>query len=367
MLRTARNKFALPASWGRTFAVTLVFVTLASGLFWLDLFRSYRAEITVLVVSRAGVPGIAQDVAGDLAALTRTLSFYDRVLADNDLIDDAFAGYAPDKRKALWNDAISVKRQADSGVLIVLAVSDTPEKARRLGRQTAQTMFAVAGFYYDVKTDIDMRIVDGPVAARVLENPALFFVTSILTGLSVTAVFFWLLNMVPGFIGGRSKTADFGKLSAVADTAHPEFEIGETPWIDPRKFVPAKPSELSFGKRAQAPANLPASPNRGEPTAYDEMDLPVADEASLPFQFEERPAAAEPYRGEPEDIEVPFAESMEETLPIQPETLLSFEDQDISAVPEPFQSEPSSSELKRGEPTAEEYKRRLNELLAGGK
>lgn len=355
MLRTVRSKFSLPASWGRTFAVTLVFVTLAAGLFWLDIFRSYEAEVTVLVVSRTKTPGMAQDSAGNLAALARTLSFYERVLAGSDLIDDAFAGYAPDRRKALWNDTVSVKREADSGVLVVQAAGDTPEKARRLGRQTAQTMFSVAGFYYDVKTDIDMRIVDGPVVTRVLDSMPLFFAASILTGLSVTAIFFWLLNMAPGFIGGRRKSIAVSATSAAPEREYPEFAIGETvPWIDPRKFVPAKPSTLSFenvhqtAKRSHAPANLPASPNRGEPTAYDEMDLPVADEASLPFEFEARPAAAESYQGESEDVEASFAEPAREEMPAQGET---------HAAPE----------LHRGEPTAEEYKRRLNELLSGGR
>ncbi|MFZ2299624.1 MAG: hypothetical protein WAW00_00640 [Candidatus Moraniibacteriota bacterium] len=332
MLRIVRSKFAWPASWGRTFVVTLVFVTLASGLFWLDFFRSYRADMTVLVVSRTGASVVARDVAGNMAALTRTLAFYERVLAENDLIDDAFDGSAPDKRKALWNDAVSVKLEKGGSTISVRAIGDTPEQAKRLGRQTAQTMFVVAGLYYNVKTDVDMRVIDGPIVARTLENPFLFFLTSIFAGISVTAIFFLILNMVSGFtgfIGGRKQAADSPERDAPAETTYPEFSIGEAvPWIDPKKFIPAKPSTLSFGKRAHAPDNLPI--------ASDGMDLPVADEASLPFEFEARP----------EDIEASFVETPEE--PVRPQTSMP----DVAA---PVQ----------GEPTAEEYKRRLNELLAG--
>ncbi len=354
MFRIAQNKFFLPASWARAFAVTLVFVTLASSLFWLDFFRSYRAEMTVLVVSKIG---ITHNVADSLAALTRTLSFYERVLADNDLIDDEFAGYVPNKRKALWNETVSVKQEDKSGTLVILATGDTPEQARRLAQQVARTMFAVAGLYYNVKTDVDMRIIDGPIAARAFDNILLFSVTSILTGFCVTVVFFWLLKMVPGFIGGPRKSIDLGNISAVGDKTYLESEIGETvPWIDPRTFVPAKPKTLSFenvvqetqgapatrtaysAKRAQAPLNLPI--------ADDTMDLPVADEDSLPFEFEAWPAATESYRGEPEDIELSFAEPISDMT--QPET------------------ERQLSE-ERDEPTVEEYKRRLNELLSGGK
>ena len=346
MLRIVRSKFAWPASWGRTFVVTLVFVMLASGLFWLDFFRSYQADMTVLVVSRTGVPGVSRDVAGNMAALTRTLSFYERVLAENDLIDDDFDGLTPHKRKALWNDTVSVKLEKGSSTISVRATGDTPEQAKRLGRQTAQTMFAVAGLYYNVKTDVDMRIIDGPIVARTLKNPLLFSLTSIFVGMFVTAIFFLILNMVPGFIGGRKQVTDSPKRAAITEKTYPEFSVGETvPWIDPRKFVPARPTALSFEsfsqaddvpvtrvqhamRRAQAPANLP--------TASDEMDLPVADEASLPFEFEARP----------EDIEASFVETIEE--PVRPQT-----------------SMPDVSAPAQGEPTAEEYKRRLNELLAG--
>ncbi len=362
-----RNTFSWPASWGRTFVVTLVFVTLASGLFWLDFFRSYEAEVTVLVISKTGVSGISQDVAGNMVALTRTLYFYERVLADNDFIDDDFAGSTPDKRKASWNDRVSVERQKGSSALIVRAVGDTPEQAARLARQTAQTMFSVAGLYYNVKTDIDMRIVDGPIVAWTMNNAFLFFLTSICTGFFVTAIFFLLLNMVPGFIGGRRTMMDELSDTYVApERTYQEFAVGETvPWIDPQKFVPTKPKTLSFenivhersvpvspmvhaAKRAQAPSNLPASTEsypassslggRGEPMAHDEMDLPVADEASLPFEFEARP----------EEIEMSFIEPMLEKT-----------DETVS--------EPDASAHVQDEPTAEEYKRRLNELLAGGR
>src|SRR3990167_9926640 len=96
MPNTARNKLLPPACWARAFLVTLFFVTLASGLFWLDFFRSYQAEVTVLVVSKTGTVQSSGDVAGNVAEIARTLSFYELVLAYNDLIDDAFEGYAPD-------------------------------------------------------------------------------------------------------------------------------------------------------------------------------------------------------------------------------------------------------------------------------
>lgn len=375
MPHIVQSKFSFPASWTRAFAVTLFFVTLSAGLFWLDFFRSYSAEVTVLVVSRPTVSQSGQDVAGNLAALTRTLSFYDRVLVDNDLIDDPFDGYAPDKRKEFWNNTVIVKKLDGGSVLSVRAVGNTPEEATLFARQTAQTLFSVAGLYYNVKTDIDLRIIDGPLLRYVLVKPFLFGGVSLFTGFFVTALFFLLLNALPGFIvpaspsqgGGRKREPSLDEILTehallekydVPEKAYPEYSFGETvPWIDPRKFIPAKPKALSFenmvqevekrtssgGMRAPAPANLPVAPS--------DMELPVMDEAELPFEFE-TPV---------EESEVLFSPKQGESLgfPVRGEHSImqntGVSDQDESA----------SASLKPAEPTADEYKRRLNELLSG--
>lgn len=346
-----RNKLN-QSSFVRAFIVTVIFVTLASGLFWLDFFRSYSTEVTVLVVSHSSAIENSSSVADNMAELTKTLSFYNRLLTENDSIDDSFIGYAPDKRKENWNNVVSVTKQNGSGVLIIRANGDTPEKSRQLAMQTAQTMFSVAGLYYNVKTDVDMRIVDGPLVSYTLERPFSYVGIIFLTSFSLTSLFFFLLRRVPELFGKRntetfvSNTA-FLKENGFFDElderhAYPDFNANDyASWIDPKKFIPEKPQALSFERPAQeetqrvprvkhasAPANLPV--------ASDEMNLPVADEASLPFTFETAP----------EEIEISEAESFEEITPVIEE---------IFSTP------------NRGEPTQEDYKRRLNELLANVK
>lgn len=366
MLHTVQNKFAFPASWMRTFVVALFFVTLSAGLFWLDFFRSYRAEMTILVVSRTDTSQSGVAVAENLAGITRTLSFYDRVLADNNFIDDAFLGYAPDKRKKAWNDMVSVRKLDGGSVLTLSATGDTSEEAAVLAKQTAQTLFSVASLYYNVKTDVDIRVIDGPLLRYALVSPLLFGAVSLFTGFFITTLFFLLLNAVPEFIVRRKKnllldeTAVRQNISlekyVVPEKAYPEFSPGETvPWIDPKKFIPAKPRALSFENTLQetkksmpsvahapAPANLPVAPS--------EMELPVADEVFLPFEFE-APAL---------DLEVSFPSKQGDPLgfPIRGEHSI------MASMETPSQGE-SDSTTDRGEPTTDEYKRRLNELLSG--
>jgi capsular polysaccharide biosynthesis protein len=331
MFQIVLSNFFISSSSKRAFVVAFVFATLAASLFWLDFFRGYRAEITVLVISKTEMS--SQEVAENMAEITRTLSFYERVLSDNDLIDDDFEGYVPDKRKALWNDVISVKRQANSSALFLETKGGTPEKTKRLAKQTAQTLFSVAGLYYNVKTDIDMRVIDGPIVSYRLAKPFLFGVTSILTGLIITSFFFFVLNAISQFVA-RPKTG--------TEKMQEKFSIGETvPWIDPRKFIPSKPKELSFenvSKESRAPqyvAHAPAPANL--PVAPEEIELPTTDENEIPFEFET------------------LTQESEEMFSTEQGKPLGF----------PVRGEHSIQQSNRGEPTSEEYKRRLNELLAG--
>lgn len=335
MFPTALNKFFTSPSSKRAFIVTFVFVTFAASLFWLDFFRSYRAEVTILVISKTEMP--SQEVAENMAEVMRTLSFYERVLSDNDLIDDDFEGYALDKRKTLWNKTFSAKRQAGSGALVMEARGDTPEKSRRLARQTAQTLFSVAGIYYNVKTDVDMRVIDGPIVSYALAKPFLYGVMSILTSLIITSFFFWVLNAVSQF-SARQKIG--------TEKTYQEFSVGETvPWIDPRKFVPEKPAGLSFeNTHEEKTAVFPAHAPQYVVHAPAPANLPVAPEETEFFPGNDIVEETE----EPEVLEEMFSTEQGEPLGF------------------PVRGEHSIEQPKRYEPTSEEYKRRLNELLSGG-
>jgi len=228
-------------------------------------------------------------------------------------------------------------------------------------------MFSVAGLYYNVKTDIDMRIVDGPLVSYTIQKPFSYIGTILLSSLSLTSLFFFLLRVVPELIGKKKgehtppNTAFLRELGFFDELderhAYPEYNVNDyAAWIDPKKFIPEKPQALSFElpaqeeepvrvveplvqrvKHASAPINLPV--------ASDDVNLPVADIASLPFTFE-TPV---------EDVVTPMIEEV-------PLTTISSHEEFTSA---PNRDETVST-IHR-EPTQEDYKRRLNELLANVK
>ncbi len=350
---------SLFAKWGRAFVVAFVFAVFASGLVLLDTFRGYQSEIRVLVIMRAGQSAESADqVIGNIAELPKNLSFYERVLADNDFLEDRFAGQTPDDRKALWNETVSVTQSDESGMLMIRAEGESPEEARLLAEQTGKTLFAVTGRYYDIRTDIDMRVVDGPITGTVVVSPVLYVVTSIVSGFIVTLLFFVFLSLLEKIPARRLKKRETLEIFVPHDEA-PKKTFGgyaqgdSVPYIDPRTFVPKRPTSLISSFESQSQEIHPVKKEEKKEAVHTgtkasaPANLPIAEEeVSLSFGS-----------GVTEIMEEPIVLEKEPK-----EKQAVFGDEKIM----PAKETPAEEDLSR-EPTIEEYKRRLNELLSGGK
>jgi len=365
MPHTVANKW-IQTSFGRAFLVTLFFVTFASCLFWLDFFRSYNAEVTVAILPQSNVVQ-SSEVASTLKEITRTLSFYNRLIADNNFIDDDFDGYTSDVRKQKWQETVFVTHETGSGILVIHARGNTAEKAKNIASGTVKTLFSVASLYYDVKTDVDMRNIDGPIVTYTLDSVWIYLGVSIFSSVLLTSVFFFVLFLLSGQ-AGKNKKELFEKQSSLQDAsldeyhirrAYPEFDAttDQDIFIDPKKFIPEKPFVLPFEEtvwkeeflesflKEKTEENIQKEATSQEETVpvsqnINERNLPVADEDSLPFTFET------------------VAEEEEKT-----ETVISHEEvsKDESVLPE---QETKAETFEPSEPTQEEYRRRLNALLA---
>lgn len=326
------NKFKKPQSVWRSFFVTLFFVSAAALLFWLDVFRVYQSEIRLMVIGKT--PGIAIDQGVDnMSELSKNLSFYEKMLEENESMEDAFEGYTKDQRKKLWNESVQVVRNEKSGVLSVYAKADTPEKAKRLSEATVKTLFGTATFYYNVKTDLDLRVVDGSIVKTIVDRPILYGVVSFGSAVAVVGLFFGLLFWIPLLLerrGGPNQT---------------EIPVGASvPYIDPRKFIPARPATLTF-KTDHDTRSVDDEKDSKVLSSHERM-LPGMD-TELPFQFEE---------SYPEESDQQISTEEIGDLPVTG-----------GFVADRVTPQAMKAPIPKGEPTVEEYKRRLNELLAGGK
>lgn len=325
--------------WQRSFFVTLFFVMLASLLFWLDGFRVYQSEVQILVVGK--VSSVATDqVIENFGELAGTLSFYERLLENRQDIEDPFEGFTKDQRKKMWNETVRVVQNKNSGVLSVLAKGDTQEHAKRLSEATVATLFSMASLYYNIKTDIDLRVIDESIVETTVGRPVLYALTSFGTALTVTFTFFGLLYFVPMLFRKRRVTL-------------PKYPVGASvPFIDPRKFIPTRLNTLSFESSHEHQVKQEINQETAVTTpaiSKNERMLPGMDAEELPFQLEESYS---------NDMETGEAEAMLTDLPITN----GFVVDQVASKPTP-----TVVDTPKGEPTVEEYKRRLNELLMGGK
>jgi hypothetical protein len=336
------------SSFQKLFFITLLFVWFAAGLFWLDFFRVSQARIEILALPKEAnleAPNAA------LAYLSGTLRFYDRLLETHEEIRDPGAGLSPDDRKALWQKHLEAKTREGNGLSVTLQDTNQDD-VRTLTAAYTETLIAEASRYYDTRTELDLRVVDGPLFATRIGNPLGYAATVLISGLALTGGFFGLLffaGVLGGIRSGKELAAPRKLWKKKESQALP---IGEAvPWIDPEKFVPVRPAALSYEAEAKNAPQEAGEPDLDGILSHVEEHLPQEERAlsapaNLPVS-DETPAFL---FGEPSEKE------QEETLPEEPEEEASFGLPDAQA-----------PQVSRSEPSVEEYKRRLNELLRGGK
>lgn len=330
-----RIKDFLQGPWGRTYIVTLVFILIASGLFWLDFFRGYESETSVLFLVQNGQS--ANEVAYSMEKVLRSGAFYERMEKDFPGIA-AGEGLSREQKNAFWKSRLSSEVPLGTGVLTFFVEGEDMAETKELTEAAAKTLFTATNLYYEKENPVDVRVIEGPLFALRITKPFLFVFVSALSGLAATTFFFGML----GFFG---KPAPRKHAAPASRDREPEKEfhalenrIGEAvPWIDPQKFVPVRPSNLEMAYRDSD--YHPENVSLGEPLSVAPAraaapgNLPVLDEMP-PFEFQ---TEAE--------------ETVAETPEVEP----------VRQVETPHHRQ----DLGDLEPSVEEYKRRLNELLRG--
>lgn len=311
------------------FVVTWLAVSFAASLVWLDELRGAAAEMSVLVIDGAE----ASPIAENLAELSKNLSFYDAVLAEQELIEDTFRGESSDRRRAGWNDLVQVMPADGSGLLVVTAWGENRDDARFLAEATTATLFKTAARYYNVKTEIDLRVIDGPhVEARLRSWPT-WVGLSLVSGLVVSAVFFALLALLDRILARTSPNRQRPRQRSV---------------LPPETFIPKPPEHWSFEGDARSPIER-------DPTATASSARTAAAPSNLPFLAEE---PITPLQGAMARLVKEDVDATVRALAVEPEPT------SVAQSQAPIFGQ-ESIQPRTEEPTPEEYKRRLNALLSG--
>ena len=310
-----RKYKALNIEYPIYFIIAIIILSLSFFVMLSDSFRSNTSEITILFVPKSERTAVqAGYISNNLSLLPKNLSFYEKVLKDNPEIEDKFKGLDKDIRKKSWNRIIETKVENNSTIISIETRDGDKEYTERLSRQIAYSLFDTYSHYYDIETDIDLRIIEGPLTKSETKYFFLLIFISLFLGLIFSLLIFSLImkNVVKYFntkLYAKFSPPHFSDIYQKTKPVYDEKEKMETFFPKYEQEKPAGSSTLS--KKSFAPSNLPIAENNFPSTP---SNLPVM---------------------------------TEKINKIQPESIV--------------ENKPNGEE----EPTTEEYKKRLNQLLKG--
>ncbi|TSC94861.1 MAG: Uncharacterized protein Athens101428_143 [Candidatus Berkelbacteria bacterium Athens1014_28] len=291
---------------------------------------SYQSEMVILVIPKnEKIAASSSEVTGNLAEVSETLFFYEKLLRNNPDLNDEWEFLSKDERKKMWNNKIETVHEPESTTLI-LRISDRSQvKSNLFAKKATDTLFDLASRYYNIKSDIDLRIVEGPITEVVLNGWYWIIFLSLLIG----AFLSWLVQLFFVFIEKMLSTKPSLKFPAIKI---PEIKkSGKNQKKELEKLIEGYAEKetnffiakegLRFRKN-NPPENLPVAfsaemENGGEFSAENNQEEAIAE-----MQFGANNDASENKKEEDED------------------------ENDADAIPEP---------------TAEDFKKRLNQLLKG--
>lgn len=362
------------------FFIVFFVVSAAMAGLTLDMFRSYTTETWILIFPKdARSVVMADQVVDNAVQLPRTLSFYDALLSENRDIADPWAGLSAETRRNAWLGYIRTERVGESGIVHMTVFGNSINESRVLTERIVRVLDTTLDRTMEPGTTI--RIVDGPYSQASLRYPILWAVAGLSSGLLLSVLFFFLsqtifrltyahrapaLSVVEGQTDSREKfRLQIEEMAEMAERFKKKQNTVEPKTLYRPLGIVKKPpveiisSPVRDGKSVAMTAGQPASSDKPEMRGHKTSapsNLPFIDgefswERQLPgFGTGVQNSEDSSDKGGGKTVIDPVAAKTE----IESES-------DVPASDVPV----SDSHEGRGEPTEEELKRRLNQLLRG--
>lgn len=403
----------LPNSFRQSFWVVFVPLLIAAGLFWMDELRGYRGEMSLVVVPRTGS---AVGAAANIAVLSREPAFGAAVYEFLERGESPLTGKTPAEKKKLWREVSDVRTVGQSDVIAVSSRGADRDDASDLTQAIVAEMVRMASRFYNQKTEIDIRITGDIVVVPSFSAWPHFLVATVLTAMFFTFLFFFIYRFIEWVFPQKMSVRELrdGEYTITPETFKPKVP---TYWGHEEHF-PSADTVLAPTERAPASSESDLSPEvvdeavpahevtrdqfldnaaklstesvdtgetvltPDEPEAVWEQETPwPAEVASFSYEAERAGLGEEdePIRGYVSHAAAP------DNLPIIEGPITPLQGAqarlmkaDIDATARTLAMEPQNESLEqRGEvsvssplpqthePTPDEYRRRLNELLSG--
>ncbi len=256
----------------KKFYIFFLIATVMAFLLLINFERTYQSQTEILVIFKSEKSAQNADIIlENLTILPGSLSFYDRVIrAEEDAKNEAVSELPDYKRKKYWNEIIEIKRAGKSSVLQFIAKNDDAYTAEILSTQAVKSLISVIGAYYDIRNDIDIRIIEGPITKSSFSGSYIYtFIRSLLAGFFLAFILHYFL-----FLFAKNQPKEKSKIKLT-------WTYKETPKSTEKKQndTPARNASHSdaggeikkvtksdivkgeyipiFGKKVAAPDNLP--------------------------------------------------------------------------------------------------------------
>jgi hypothetical protein len=239
-------------------------IGLAIGLFVIILLFNlnrdgvYSSTMTVLFLPKSVVTSQeSSSIAENFRQILASLAFCDRLSEQNESL--AVVNDLPNyKRQEFCNAKFLVEKPQGSAMLRITNFDADSTLARELNSDVVENLIAVSGKYYNIKTDLELRIVDGPIVKKELSQN---LTMTVLLSFLWTIILYGGLFLLPVIFLKKENKARPIPGSKFFQEVPVRKELTalseEENYFSAKNFF--KPTFPSFGKKAPTPANLPVS------------------------------------------------------------------------------------------------------------
>lgn len=161
----------------------------------LSLNRTYQSEVEIIFLPKnAHVTNSMNAVLSNAKQIVSSTYFYRKLVERNQDIEDPVDQLPEYKRKEYWNKTVTAERLEDSFVLRIKAVHKDREQVELLAFFTAKDIMSVMSKYYDIRNDLEMRVVESVFTRSVVTAWTWkWFLSSIAGGFILAIAITWVL------------------------------------------------------------------------------------------------------------------------------------------------------------------------------
>lgn len=231
----------------KLFVILALLTAIVAFVVFINLGRAYKTELDILILPRNEKTAMSlNQTVESIKQIPLSLSFYNKILEANKDIEDGANGLPDYKRKAYWNDKISAERIGQSGV-IKFEVSDKNQwQSEILAYQLKNDIFTVISKYYNIKSDLEPRLIDGPITKNAITSGFwIILAKSVGIGLALGFVVAIIIAFMSG-IASMRKEKLFNGFDLKNDIL-PEKDLSA---VDNRDFAYAFPAKKSAAEEA---------------------------------------------------------------------------------------------------------------------